>query len=645
MACLLQVFDCWFESGAMPYAQQHYPFENVKVFQENFPADFIAEGIDQTRGWFYTLIVLSTALFDKPPFKNLIANGLVLASDGQKMSKRKKNYPDPMEVVRKYGADALRLYLINSPVVRAENLRFKEEGVRDIVKDVFLPWFNAFRFLMQNIEIYNKDNGVTFAYDENFKYMGDNIMDRWILSSLNSLVAFVAAEMKLYHLYTVVPRLTIFVDHLTNWYVRMNRNRFRGGEGPKDTTAALSTLFNVLFSMVKLMAPFTPFLAEYMYQNLQRLLTARRPDMESVHYLMMPRANPDLFDERLERLFARMQDIVDLGRILRDRKTIPVKYPLPELIVINHDSQYLEDVLAMQDYIKTELNVKSLTATDDKEKYGVCLRAEPDHKLLGVRLRGNFKPVSEAIKALTDPDLQLLQQQGWITLAGQRVEASEIRLVYTSKLSEGTAGERYQVESFKNVIVLLDCNADEEMKAEGIAREIINRVQKLRKKARLVPTDKINVYYKMTGELCNIVDTHKEFIEKAIKATFQPQASIAPAERVIISETQDLKGSQIEITITSVATHNDNVLPSAIGSFVLVRLNGITGKYVPERLKLLMINLEDGVPNYEHLKKEIERGTGCYRTDFSMWCGGQRITPDYDTATLLNATVEVRWQE
>lgn len=192
-----EVFDCWFESGSMPYAQSHYPFENKELFEQNFPADFIAEGVDQTRGWFYTLLVLSTILFERPPFQNLIANGMVLAADGQKMSKRKKNYPDPIDVVSKYGADALRLYLINSPVVRAENLRFREEGVRDILKDVFLPWFNAYRFLVQNIQIYEQSNpGVKFVFDKRKSVVSENVMDRWILSFTQSLFKFVVAEMK-----------------------------------------------------------------------------------------------------------------------------------------------------------------------------------------------------------------------------------------------------------------------------------------------------------------------------------------------------------------------------------------------------------------------------------------------------------------
>uniref|UniRef100_T1K3T1 isoleucine--tRNA ligase n=1 Tax=Tetranychus urticae TaxID=32264 RepID=T1K3T1_TETUR len=221
-----EVFDCWFESGSMPYAQAHYLFENRRKFEENFSADFIAEGVDQTRGWFYTLLVLSTVLFDRPPFKNLIVNGLVLASDGQKMSKSKKNYPNPMEVVDKYGADALRLYLINSPIVRAENLRFREEGVRDILKDVFLPWFNAYRFLIQNVQLYEKNTGANVIFDPSKLSKPINPMDRWILSFAQSLIKFVKQEMKAYRLYTVLP-LVGFIENLTNWYVKMNRKLFK----------------------------------------------------------------------------------------------------------------------------------------------------------------------------------------------------------------------------------------------------------------------------------------------------------------------------------------------------------------------------------------------------------------------------------
>ena len=351
---ITEVFDCWFESGSMPYAQSHYPFENKKEFEDAFPADFIAEGADQTRGWFYTLLVLSTALFDKPPFKNLIVNGLVLAADGQKMSKKKKNYPDPLLVVNKYGADAVRLYLINSPVVKAETLRFKEEGVKDILKDVFLPWYNAYRFLLQNVESYNDREGTTFLWSEFGQ--SDNVMDRWILSFSQSLLLFVKREMAAYRLYTVLPQLMKFIDNLTNWYVRTNRKRLKGeGNSTRDCRSALDTLFSVLFTMVKVFAPFTPFLTEHMYQNLKNLVdwskddsVKSEKDRASVHYLMIPKPREDLINEDIERSVARMQRVIELGRVLRDRKTMPVKYPLPELVLIHKDQQCLDDVLSLQ---------------------------------------------------------------------------------------------------------------------------------------------------------------------------------------------------------------------------------------------------------------------------------------------------------
>jgi isoleucyl-tRNA synthetase len=358
---ITEVFDCWFESGSMPYAQCHYPFENKREFEDSFPADFIAEGTDQTRGWFYTLLVLSTALFNKPPFKNLIVNGLVLASDGQKMSKRKKNYPDPMLVVNKYGADALRLYLINSPVVKAESLRFKEEGVKDILKDVFLPWYNAYRFLLQNIETYKDANGVSFHWCEVTSYgQSDNVMDKWIISFTQSLLLFVKREMAAYRLYTVLPRLMKFIDNLTNWYVRTNRKRLKGeGNTKEDCRAALDTLFSVLFTIVRVFAPFTPFLTEHMYQNMKGLVDWSKDDTTksdkeraSVHYLMIPQPRDDLINEGIERSVARMQSVIELGRVLRDRKTMPVKYPLPEVVLIHKDQECLDDVASLQVRIK-----------------------------------------------------------------------------------------------------------------------------------------------------------------------------------------------------------------------------------------------------------------------------------------------------
>ncbi|XP_054693934.1 isoleucine--tRNA ligase, cytoplasmic isoform X2 [Grus americana] len=549
-----EVFDCWFESGSMPYAQVHYPFENKKELEDAFPADFIAEGIDQTRGWFYTLLVLSTALFGRPPFKNVIVNGLVLASDGQKMSKRKKNYPDPMSIVNSYGADALRLYLINSPVVRAENLRFKEEGVRDILKDVFLPWYNAYRFLVQNVQILqHKDEGREFLYNENTVKESNNIMDKWILSFTQSLIQFFKAEMAAYRLYTVVPRLVKFVDILTNWYVRMNRRRLKGENGTEDCIMALETLFSVLFSMCRLMAPYTPFITELMYQNLKTLIdptSVQEKNTESIHYLMLPQVREDLIDKKIESAVSCLQSVIELGRVIRDRKTIPVKYPLKEVVVIHQDPEALENVRSLEKYILEELNVRQVTLSTNKDKYGVRLRAEPDHMVLGKRLKGAFKLVMAAIKELKSEQLEEFQETGTIVVEGHELHGEDLRLMYTfDQVAGGSA--QFEAHSDAQVLVLLDVTPDQSMVDEGVAREVINRIQKLRKKRNLVPTDEITVYYRSHPEgdyLDTVIKEHTDFIFATIKAALKPYP-VPTSKEVLIQETTQLKGSELEITL------------------------------------------------------------------------------------------------
>lgn len=540
-----EVFDCWFESGSMPYAQQHFPFENKKEFDTCFPADFIAEGVDQTRGWFYTLTVLSTALFGKSPFKNLICNGLVLASDGQKMSKRKKNYPDPVEVINKYGADALRLYLINSPAVRAENLRFKEEGVRDILKDVFLPWYNAFRFLLQNIAMFEQTHKTTFEFKE--PKCVQNTMDKWILSYSNSLVSFVKKEMHAYRLYTVVPRLLKYIENLTNWYVRMNRKRLKGDGGKEDCSQSLQTLFSVLYVLSRLMAAFTPFLTEFMYQKQKRFLP-KDEVKDSVHYLMLPEVDESLIDNAVERRVARMQTVIELGRVLRDRKTLPLKYPLMEVVVIQREDQYLDDLKVMEKYILEELNVRKLTPSKDKQAFGVSMKAEPDIKALGLRLRNKSKEVGNGIRALSDADIQKHLLGEDIVVCGETLQSGDIRVQYSFA---GQSTEKYEAHSEGDVLVLLDVVPDEEMNNEGLAREVINRIQKLRKKAQFVPTDPISVF--VTAEptestIGKILHSHMDFMKNTLKAPLVVGKFDQKLD-LIEKETQELKDAKLTVII------------------------------------------------------------------------------------------------
>ncbi|XP_077291479.1 isoleucyl-tRNA synthetase [Arctopsyche grandis] len=639
-----EVFDCWFESGSMPYAQQHYPFENVKEFDEYFPADFIAEGIDQTRGWFYTLLVISTALFKKPPFKNLIANGLVLASDGQKMSKSKKNYPDPLEVVKKYGADALRLYLINSPVVRAENLRFKEDGVRDVIKDVFLPWYNAYRFLMQNIERIVQEDKINYVYDPKLAfttYKSDNIMDKWILSFTESLSLFVKTEMKAYRLYTVIPRLTKFISNLTNWYVRMNRKRLKGETDEKDCRIALDTLCGVLMSMISLMAPFTPFLTELMYQTLSKITVDRGE--ESIHYTMMPSPRLELVDVDIERAVQRMQNTIELGRVVRDRKNIPMKYPLPELVIIHQDPNYLSDILSLEKYVLEEMNVRKITVSTDKVKYGISLRAEPDHKTLGARLKGDFKAVTQAIKALSDDQVQAVISKGYLETTGHQIDLSEIRLIFQST----GASDKYEAHSDNDVLILLDILPDQEMMDVGIAREIINRVQKLRKKAHLVPTDEIDVYYSVSdlkSEIQRVASSHNKFIETSLKATFNQSKKGDDLKNVVIEEVVELKDVKLNLIITS-----KNVVPAAVvgdakpalpwANVALLNLKPRYGAVSSDGMVLLK-DFKGNAVTLDNLLQEITILFGLYGMKFDLWCDNKCLT-NADLQSVAGKTIVV----
>lgn len=638
-----EVFDCWFESGSMPYAQQHYPFENPQEFLSNFPADFIAEGIDQTRGWFYTLLVISTALFNKPPFKNLIANGLVLAADGQKMSKRKQNYPDPMLLVNKYGADAIRLYLINSPVVRAENLRFKEEGVRDIIKDVFLPWFNAYRFLFQNIERFEKEDKVVYKYDakRHQQDKSDNVMDVWIISFKESLLDFIAKEMKAYRLYTVVPRLTKFIDQLTNWYVRTNRKRIKGEGGVKDCFYALDTLYDVLVAMSKMMAPFTPFLTEYMYQRLRLLDASLKPG--SVHYEMMPSAISSNINLPIERAVARMQSVVELGRVMRDRRTVPIKYPLAEVVVIHQQQEYLDDIKSLETFITSELNVRSIVLSQDKKKYGVTLRAEPDHKLLGIRLKNDAKAVALKIKELTDSDIQKQVKRGWFEISGHRLELNEVRVIYQFG-GEISAGADFEAHSDNDVLVLLNMKPNQELVDEGVAREVINRIQKLKKKAKLIPTDPVIVTFtisKADSDVLRVAKSHQAFIENVIKSKFVQHDAEAEKREILIEETQDLKDVQLRLRIT---TLNERTLPK-LPWVNLVIAEDIQLRYVaPGAGRTATLNLVDFKGNLmtsEQLRDEVERVFGIKQTNWIITTSFEsrneleKVTTELDGKTLF----------
>lgn len=413
-----EVFDCWFESGSMPYAQLHYPFENKDTFESGFPADFIAEGLDQTRGWFYTLMVLSTALFDKPAFKNLICNGLVLASDGKKMSKRLKNYPDPKLLIDEYGADALRMYLINSPVVRAESLAFQESGVKGVIKEVFLPLYNAFRFLMQNMERWESINNTVFSPDLDKVKNTNNSTDVWISAATQSLIKFVHTEMKAYRLYTVMPALVRFISQLTNWYLRLNRDRLKGMVENEKAEIGLQVLYDVLLDVSVLMGPFTPFISEFLYQHLRKKQPSYNPEgndgksnppavgkSDSVHFLHLPKYDESRLNSDAMNSMEALQSIVELGRTARERRNISLRTPIKSVVVILRDPapQLVASLMGpLKEYVLNELNAWDFKiVSKEEENQWIKMSLTPVFSLLGKKAGKKMGLVKKTIVGLT----------------------------------------------------------------------------------------------------------------------------------------------------------------------------------------------------------------------------------------------------
>lgn len=491
-----EVLDCWFESGSMPYAQLHYPFENEDVFAAGFPAEFIAEGLDQTRGWFYTLTILAAAIYDKPAFRNVIVNGMVMAEDGKKMSKRLRNYTPPDELMETYGADALRLYLINSGLVRGEEQRFADAGVRDMTRRALLPWYNAFSFLRTYAAIdgWSPDKGLHF---------GENILDQWILSRLQTLKADISAQMEAYRLYNVVPALFDFIEDLTNWYIRLNRSRFWGEEITADKISAYSTLYTTLLELAQVMAPFTPFLSEYLYRELAQL-SGQSPSPESVHLCDYPKPLEELMKPGLEQAVDRMQQVILLGRQKREEVKIGLRTPLSSLTVVNRDAQLLDDMQALGDYILDELNVKAVTFSTDEAAY-IEQVAKPNFPLLGKRLGKRMKEFQSLIKDLDAKQIIQLREAGEISLGGEVFDTNEIEVLQQARDGTNTV-------SNSKIAVDLDCSLTPELIRGGYAREVVNRIQRARKDSGFEVSDRIDVQYVASGELAQAIAEHQTYI-------------------------------------------------------------------------------------------------------------------------------------
>ncbi len=509
MRRIADVFDCWFESGSMPYGQNHYPFDNKESFEANFPAQFIAEGLDQTRGWFYTLMVLSTALFDRPPFRNVIVNGMVLAEDGSKMSKSKKNYPPPERIFDTYGADALRAYLIDSPIVRADPLRFSEEGVRDVARTVSIPLQHAWSFFTQ----YANLDGWS-PTDPRPPVAERPELDRWLLSHLQSIVAEVDVEMERYRLDNVVPVVLRFIDDLTNWYIRLSRRRFwrPTDDDPADKAAAYATLYEALVTFTKVLAPFLPFLAEAMYQGLVVEPGCQQGDLDSVHLCDWPAVDMAVIDRELEAAVASTRDTVRLGRRLRERHRLKTRQPLPALIVVHHDPQVRAGLEQHTELLADELNVKRVEVLASGGRLAT-VTCKANFKRLGRRYGKEMKAAAAAIEALTPDDFATLEGGGTVDVLGQPVELEDV-------LVRREPAEGVVLESEGSLSVALETALDDALLDEGAAREVISQLQRLRKEAGLELSDRVVVdIHSPDAVLRHALATYRDHIAGEVLAT------------------------------------------------------------------------------------------------------------------------------
>ena len=495
-----EVLDCWFESGSMPYGQQHYPFENKDNFLEGFPADFIAEGLDQTRGWFYTLTILSVALFDSVAFKNCITTGMILAEDGRKMSKSLKNYPDPEKLLNNYGGDSLRAYLINSPVVRGEPLKFSEEGVKLVTRNVILPLWNSFTFFS------NYANADDISMEELNK--ADSVedrplMDQWIISTLQSLIKDVNEKMENYYLYEVIPPLISFIDELTNWYVRSNRKRFwkEKGVDDRDKINAFKTLHEVLLEFSKTMAPVLPFICEQIYQGLVEV------ENTSIHYEDYPVADNNLINTELENDILIAKNIIRSARNIRLNVGLPNKQPLRSIKIVTADKALQAQIRNVEQIILNELNIKNI-AFDSKTSQWVKYVCKPNYKELGPKLGKNINKLRVILDSLNQEEIQNIIKIGFLTFNNQKIELTslELQLVEIS--------ESLNQDIVDNFLVSLDIDIDDELLEERISREIVSLIQKMRKDSGYDITDRISTIISSTDKiLLSAITKHQEYIK------------------------------------------------------------------------------------------------------------------------------------
>ena len=503
------LIDVWFDSGAMPYAQIHYPFENKEAFDARkvYPADFIAEGVDQTRGWFFTLHALGTMLFDSVAFKNVVSNGLVLDKNGNKMSKRLGNAVDPFATIRQYGSDPLRWYMITN-ASPWDNLKFDPDGVEEMRRKFFGTLYNTYSFFA----LYANVDG--FTYSEPDVPMADRPeIDRWILSLLHSLVKDVDSYLNTYDPTRAGRAIADFInDHLSNWYVRLNRRRFWGGGMTTDKLSAYQTLYTCLETVAKLMAPIAPFYADRLYGDL--IAVTGRESAESVHLADFPVCDEAMIDKKLEERMQIAQDISSMTLALRRKVNIKVRQPLHTLLVSAVDEHQRAAVEAVQDIILNEVNVKELKFADAGSNI-LVKKVKPDFKKLGPRYGKVMKALATAIQAMTQEEIATFERDGSFTFSIDG-NACTVLTDDVEIISEDIPG--WLVANEGRLTIALDITVTDELRREGLARELVNRLQNLRKSSGLEITDHIRVTLAPAEEMEGVLETYGDYIRRQVLA-------------------------------------------------------------------------------------------------------------------------------
>ena len=495
-----EVLDCWFESGSMPYAQNHYPFENKEYFEKHFPADFISEGLDQTRGWFYTLTVLAAELFDRPAFKNCIVSGLVLASDGRKMSKSLRNYTDPEEAISKFGADAIRLFLMHSPVVKADDLRYSDEGVRDILKGIVIPLWNSYSFFVQYANI----DGISPDGREFDDALPQNPLDAWLLSITQKLVKSVSASLDSYDLSGAIDPIVHFIDELNNWYIRRSRRRFWKSENDSDKKEAYAALYIALKTFALAACPFIPFITETIWQNLRT-----KNDKESVHLEDYPVYGEKLRNEALEFKMEAVQKAVSMGHALRNQFNIKNRQPLESAALVTRDPEEKKVLAEMEDSIREELNVKRIIFHEREDEL-VEYRAKANFRVLGKEIGPLMKEASAKIASLDHEAIQTILDGSKLTI---EVEGKSIDLDGTKVNVERIEKDDLKVLNDGTLTVGLDTKITDELKKEGWVRDLVRGIQNLRKESGFAVTDRIRLSLSGDAELKSAYELFAPFIE------------------------------------------------------------------------------------------------------------------------------------